>query len=69
MTNGESTSFSGPVSRFIGIYSGRINSQSDLGMVWKASAIEQLVSSIGLDDKKKKELDIRRGKCDPKGRW
>jgi hypothetical protein len=35
-----------PTLRFFGIYSGRINSQSDLGMVWKASAISELISSI-----------------------
>lgn len=34
---------SGPVYRFLGIYSGRINSESDLGLVWKASAIKELV--------------------------
>jgi hypothetical protein len=32
--------------RFLGIYSGRINPQSDLGMVWKAEAIKKLVESI-----------------------
>jgi S1-C subfamily serine protease len=38
--------FNGPVYRFLGIYSGRINSESDLGMVWKAAQISDLVSSI-----------------------
>ncbi len=38
--------FHRPVSRFIGIYSGRINKDSDLGRVWKASAIAELVQSI-----------------------
>lgn len=37
---------SGSVTRFMGIYSGRINSESDLGIVWKASAIKELVDSI-----------------------
>jgi hypothetical protein len=36
----------GPVLRFIGIYSGRVNEESDLGIVWKASAIAELVASI-----------------------
>lgn len=36
----------GPVKKFIGIYSGRVNAESDLGMVWKASAIKELVESI-----------------------
>ncbi|MCX6119993.1 MAG: trypsin-like peptidase domain-containing protein [Ignavibacteriales bacterium] len=35
-----------PMTRFLGIYSGRINDQSDLGIVWKASSINELVESI-----------------------
>lgn len=33
----------GPKTRFLGVYSGRINEQSDLGFVWKASAIQDIV--------------------------
>jgi len=36
----------GVMTRFLGIYSGRINAESDLGFVWKAAAIQQLVSGI-----------------------
>ncbi len=36
----------GTTSRFLGIYSGRINNESDLGKVWKVSAIKELVDSI-----------------------
>ena len=32
--------------RFLGIYSGRINAQSDLGKVWKAEAIRDLVATV-----------------------
>lgn len=32
--------------RFVGIYSGRIHPESDIGMVWKASAIRELVKSF-----------------------
>jgi hypothetical protein len=39
---------SGVMTRFLGIYSGRINKESDLGIVWKALAIQQLVNSIGI---------------------
>lgn len=39
MEDGSSAAFSGPVGRFLGIYSGRINDQPDLGIVWKAAAI------------------------------
>jgi hypothetical protein len=34
----------GPIKRLLGIYSGRINSESDLGIVWKMSAIKELVN-------------------------
>ncbi|WP_413456951.1 S1 family peptidase [Herbaspirillum huttiense] len=36
----------GEVSRFIGIYSGRIRNDSDIGTVWKASAISELLASL-----------------------
>jgi Trypsin-like peptidase domain len=34
---------SSPVERFVGIYSGRINSESDLGRVWKAHALTEIL--------------------------
>jgi hypothetical protein len=46
MEDGSSRGYSGPVFRFLGIYSGRINAESDLGLVWKAAAIRQLTDSI-----------------------
>lgn len=46
MEDGSSAAFNGPVTRFLGIYSGRINELSDLGIVWKASSIKELVDSI-----------------------
>lgn len=46
MKDGGSAIFSGPVTKFLGIYSGRINAQSDLGIVWKASALKELVDSM-----------------------
>lgn len=36
----------GVMTRFLGIYSGRVNAESDLGFVWKASSLQQLVTSI-----------------------
>jgi hypothetical protein len=33
----------GAVSQFLGVYSGRINDESDVGMVWKAAAVRALV--------------------------
>lgn len=46
MQDGSSAIFSGPVTKFQGVYSGRINDQSDLGIVWKATAVAELVNSI-----------------------
>lgn len=46
MQDGSTATFSGPVTKFQGIYSGRINDQSDLGLVWKAAAIAELVDAI-----------------------
>lgn len=46
MRNGGASVFSGPVTKLIGIYSGRVNPESDLGIVWKTSAIKELVDSI-----------------------
>jgi hypothetical protein len=36
----------GPTTRLLGVYSGRINEESDLGMVWKASAIREIIDTI-----------------------
>jgi Trypsin-like peptidase domain len=46
LEDGSAAVFNGPVMRLLGIYSGRINEQSDIGIVWKAQAIQQLVNSI-----------------------
>jgi hypothetical protein len=34
-----------PAERFVGVYSGRINEQSDLGFVWKASALLDILNA------------------------
>jgi trypsin-like peptidase len=46
LDDGQLVMFPGAASRFLGVYSGRISEQSDLGIVWKASAIQELVSSL-----------------------
>ncbi len=46
MENGDTSFFDGPVWRFLGLYSGRINRESDLGLVWKASALMEILSSV-----------------------
>jgi hypothetical protein len=35
----------GNLEEFVGIYSGRVNAESDLGIVWKASAVVEIVES------------------------
>ncbi|MBG6100173.1 S1-C subfamily serine protease [Micromonospora vinacea] len=37
--------FDGPVTNLLGIYSGRINEQSDLGIVWKVRAIKEILAA------------------------
>ena len=32
--------------KLLGIYSGRVNSESDLGMVWKTSAIKEMIDAV-----------------------
>jgi hypothetical protein len=34
----------GPVTNLLGVYSGRINDQSDLGMVWKVQAVRDILA-------------------------
>lgn len=46
MEDGSAAAFVGPVTRFVGVYSGRMHSESDLGLVWKARAIEKLIDSV-----------------------
>lgn len=46
LQNGDSVMYGGPVFRLLGIYSGRVNNESDLGIVWKSSIISQLIASV-----------------------
>jgi len=46
MANGDSVTYGGPVCKLVGIYSGRINAESDIGIVWKTKAILELVNII-----------------------
>lgn len=43
ITHDNGAEVASPVSRLLGIYSGRINEESDLGVVWKTYAIAELV--------------------------
>jgi hypothetical protein len=44
--SGQAVVFDRECWRLLGIYSGRINSQSDLGRVWKRSAIAEILSAV-----------------------
>jgi hypothetical protein len=46
MDDGSTAVFDKAFWRFLGIYSGRIHAESDLGIVWKASAIAELVATV-----------------------
>lgn len=47
MADGSTAILGGPATKFLGMYSGRINDQSDLGIVWKAEAVSAVVQSAG----------------------
>jgi len=47
MSGGEYKKFTGPVTKLLGIFSGRLNKQSDLGIVWRVSAIREVVEGMG----------------------
>lgn len=46
VTSNNSTIIGGQVTQLLGIYSGRINSESDLGMVWNLDAIRGVVDGL-----------------------
>lgn len=46
MNNGSTAIFTGTVTKLLGIYSGRITPESDLGIVWKVSAISELIEAL-----------------------
>ncbi len=50
LEDGSSALFGRSVTRFLGIYSGRISPESDLGIVWKAHAVRELVASLLADE-------------------
>jgi Trypsin-like peptidase domain len=43
MADGSLAFMSGPVEQFFGVYSGRINQESDLGIVWKAQVVRDVI--------------------------
>lgn len=47
LTSGKQVPTNGAVVRFLGIYSGRLHKDADIGLVWKASAIQDLINAVG----------------------
>jgi len=45
MADGSTAMFGGPVTNLLGVYSGRINEQSDLGRVWKVQAVRDILAA------------------------
>ena len=43
MADGSTAVFAGPIEQFVGVYSGRISENSDLGFVWKARALVEIL--------------------------
>lgn len=46
LENGSMVANGQPMTRFLGVYSGRVNPESDLGKVWKPEALRELVNSL-----------------------
>ena len=47
MEDGSAAAFAGgSACRFLGLYSGRVNKDSDLGMVWKESALLEILATV-----------------------
>lgn len=44
--DGGMAAYTGPVTRLVGVYTGRVNEQSDLGFVWRMSAIDEICRAV-----------------------
>jgi S1-C subfamily serine protease len=45
MADGSTAMFNGTITNLLGVYSGRINRESDLGYVWKVQAVRDILTS------------------------
>lgn len=43
--NGSLVEQTTPIARLLGVYSGRVNEQSDIGYVWKIAAIQEILEN------------------------
>lgn len=46
LESGGSVMYQHPVTRLLGIYSGRVNAESDIGIVWRTAALKELVDGL-----------------------
>lgn len=46
MEGGNTAIFTSPITNLLGVYSGRINAESDLGIVWKTELISEIIASL-----------------------
>lgn len=46
LEGGSTAFFNNPITNLLGVYSGRINSESDLGVVWKTNVVAEILTSI-----------------------
>lgn len=63
MAGGEYRNFSGPITKLLGIFGGRVSKQADLGVVWRTSIIRDITEALGYtiqsERKKKDDSDSR----------
>lgn len=45
MANGDSAAYGAGLVNLLGVYSGRVNAESDLGLVWKLSAVQEILAA------------------------
>jgi len=48
--NGSLVEQTAPLARLLGVYSGRVNEQSDIGYVWKIAAIREILEGGVIGD-------------------
>ncbi|NCT57016.1 MAG: serine protease [Legionella sp.] len=46
MEGGNTAIFTNPITNLLGVYSGRINAESDLGIVWKTNVIGEILATL-----------------------
>jgi hypothetical protein len=57
-SGGEYKDFQGPVTRLLGLFGGRVNKQSDLGIVWRISAVKELTEALGQTIQRQEDSEL-----------